>query len=83
MDLKEFDNLKRRLFEKRHELMALQAQVNDLEKRVKEAKDDLLQQIEAEPDKWWGDWMGLMPKLIPKIKLVFNCLMSCAFLLRE
>lgn len=50
MDLKEFDNLKRKLYEKRSELTAMQAQVDDLEKRVKEAKDELFQQIDAEPD---------------------------------
>jgi uncharacterized coiled-coil protein SlyX len=49
MDVKELDNLKRKLSEKRSELTALQAQVNDLEKRVKEAKEILLHQIEAEP----------------------------------
>jgi BMFP domain-containing protein YqiC len=49
MDIKEFDALKKKLFEKRSELAALQAQVNDLEKQVKEAKEDLLQRIEAEP----------------------------------
>lgn len=49
MDIKEFDGLKKKLFEKRSELTALQAQVNDLEKRVKEAKENLLQQIESEP----------------------------------
>ena len=49
MDVKELDNLKRKLFEKRSELAALQAQVNDLEKRVKEAKESLMHQIEAEP----------------------------------
>jgi hypothetical protein len=35
--------------EKRSELTALQAQVNDLEKREKEAKESLMHQIEAEP----------------------------------
>ena len=49
MDVKELDSLKKKLFEKRSELAALQAQVNDLEKRVKEAKESLLQQIESEP----------------------------------
>jgi BMFP domain-containing protein YqiC len=49
MDIKEFDALKRKLFEKRSELAALQAQVNDLEKQVREAKEGLLQRIEAEP----------------------------------
>jgi hypothetical protein len=49
MDVKELDNLKRKLSEKRSELAAIQAQVNDLEKRVKEAKESLIHQIESEP----------------------------------